>query len=149
MATAWPAVKAWLAAKAPTLPEFADATVFSGVPASQAAPAQYFAVGAVMEEDNAGTFSRQDAYDGTVWQEQGDVRSMIVAQSGQADGSANEAAAFAMAAALDTVIHADRTLGGTLSRDATVQTSVDVLAISNARGTATALVYVLHYTTIT
>lgn len=149
MATAWPLVKAWEVAIAPTLPAFADAEVDSGIRATMSAAPKYMAVGAVMEEDNAGTYARESAYDGSVWTEVGDVRSMIVAQTGDGDPSAVEAQAFAMADALDKAIHADPTLGGVLSADATVQTSVDVLAISNSDGTATALVHVLHYTTTT
>jgi hypothetical protein len=147
MATAWPLVKQWLVDIAATLPAFSGAEIHAGIDPTMVAANRHFTAGAVMEEENAGTYSRQSAYDGTVWAEQGDVRSMIVAQSGDADGAANEAAAIAMAEALDEAIHADATLGRLLSPEATVQTSVDVMPISNPNGSATALVYVLHYTT--
>jgi len=146
---AWPLVKAWIAETAPTLPAFSGAHVLTGLPTTRSSAAKYLVVGAVMEEDNAGSYQRSPAYDGTVWTETGEVRSMIVAQSGQGDDSDNEAAAFAMIEALDEAAHADNTLGGVLSAETLIETSVDVLAISNLRGTATALVHVLRYTTTT
>lgn len=146
--TVWPQVKAWIVATAPGLTSFTDAEVYSGIPATESAPMKFLAAGAVMDENNAGTFARELGYDGNVWRETGEVRSMIVANSGDSDGTAAETAAFAMAADLDNAINADRTLGGVLSPDSEVHTSVDVLAISNSNGTATALVHVLTYTTI-
>ena len=77
------------------------------------------------------------------------MRSTIVAQSGDSDPSFAEGDAFTMADALDAWIQANRTLGGALSPDSDIRTSIDVLSISNARGTATELVYVLTYTTTT
>lgn len=149
MPTQWPHVKQWLVDTAIGLPAFADADVAAGIQATYSAASKYMAVGAVMNEDNAGTFQRQQVYDGSVWSETGEVRSLVVAQSGDADGSQQETAAFAMVEALDAAIHADRRLGGLLSADAEVRTSTDVLVISNADGTATALVHVLTYTTTT
>jgi hypothetical protein len=150
MATAWPQVKAWIAATVPgLLPAFQDAEVYSGLPATMSAAGKFITVGAVGEEDNAGTYGRSPHPDGFSWTEIGDVRSMIVAQSGDSDGATNEASAFAMAEALDAAIHGDRTLGGVLSVDSLAETSIDVLVISNANGTATALVHNLRYTTTT
>ena len=146
---AWPAVKAALVAGAQSLPEFTDVTVFVGPQATKAAPRKMLEVGFVNDENNAGTYERAPAYDGTVWSETGEVRSTIVAQSGDADGSTAEVDAFAMADALDVWIDGDRTLGGALSLDSDLRTSIDVLSISNTRGTATELVYVLTYTTTT
>ena len=54
-----------------------------------------------------------------------------------------------MADALAAWVHGDPTLGGVLSPDSEVRTAVDVLTISNARGTATELVLTLTYTTTT
>lgn len=144
---AWPAVKSALAAGAQTLPEFSDASVFIGPQASRTAATKKLEVGFVNGEDNAGTFEQSLAYDGSVWSEVGDVRSTIVAQSGSADPSGAEADAFAMAGALVDWIHSDTTLGDVLSEEAEIRTSVDVLSISNTRGTATELVLTLTYTT--
>lgn len=147
MAVAWPRVKNWIYTTAPGLASFAGAETYHGIPVAMSAPSKYLAVGAVMDENNAGTYSRQLIYDGTVWQEVGEVRSMLVASSGDSDDTTAETDAFAMAADLDAAVDADRTLGGVLSEDSEVHTSVDVLSISNQSGTADALVWVLTYTT--
>lgn len=146
-APAWPAIKSALAAGVQALPAFSDVSVFVGPQASRTAARKKFEVGFVNDENNAGTFEHSRAYDGTVWSESGDVRSTIVAQSGSSDPASAEAEAFSMAAAVDDWIEADPTLGGVLSPDSDVHTSVDVLSISNARGTATELVLTLTYTT--
>lgn len=146
---AWPAVKAALAAAAPGLSEFADASVYVGPTPTSEAPAKALEVGFVNDENNAGTYERALAYDGTVWSETGNVRSTILAQAGDSDPSIAEGDAFAMADALAAWIQGDPTLGGVLSLDSEVRTSVDVLSIANANGTATELVLTLTYTTTT
>jgi hypothetical protein len=147
MATAWPNVKNWLADTIPTLTGLSDVQVFDGPPVGRAAPKRYVAVGFV-EDDNAGTYSREPAYDGTVWSETGDVRARIVANSGNTDDTAQNNA-FAIVEAIQQAIADDTTLGGALSKDSEVHAAVDVLSISNARGTATELVLTLTYTTTT
>jgi len=144
---AWPSVKAAIYAGALSLPEFADASVYNGPQVTSEASLKKLEVGFVNDENNAGTYERAPAYDGSVWSETGEVRSTIVAQSGDSDPSIAEGDAFTMADALDAWIQANRTLGGALSLDSDIRTSIDVLTISNARGTATELVYVLTYTT--
>lgn len=146
---AWPTVKAALAAAAGALSEFADAEIYVGPVATMDVPLKYLAVGFVNDENNAGTYERAPAYDGSVWAETGEVRSTIVAQAGDSDPSIAEGDAFAMADALDGWIRDNRTLGGVLSPDSDIRTSVDVLSISNSEGTATELVLVLTYTTTT
>ena len=148
MATQWPRVKAWMVATIPTLPGLADVLVTNGPETSGDAPNRYVQVGFVTD-DNAGTYQQSLAYDGTVTQEVGELRSEIVAQAGDADPSIAEADCFAIADALDMVIRADHTLGGTLSRDGFAETTVEVKSEANEYGTATALVYVLRYTTTT
>ena len=145
----WPLVRSALAGGAGALSAFSDALIVVGPQTSNDSAPKKFEVGFVNDENNAGTFSRSLAYDGTVWNETGDLRSTIVAQSGDSDPSFAAADAFAMADALDAWIQADRTLGGVLSPDSEVRTAVDVLSISNAAGTATELVYVLTYSTTT
>ena len=144
---AWPTVKAALAAGAESLPAFSDAVVYDGPQATNDAPLKFFEVGFVNDENNAGTYERSLAYDGAVWSEVGEVRSTITANAGDSDPSIAEADAFGMADALDGWIRDDPTLGKVISPDSEVRTSVDVLSISNANGTATQLVYVLTYTT--
>jgi hypothetical protein len=146
---AWPAVKAALASGASTLSAFSETSIYIGPQATKAAPRRKFEVGFVNDENTAGTYGRSPVYDGTAWSETGEVRSTIVAQTGDSDPSIAEADAFAMADALDAWVQSDRTLGGVLSPDCDVHTATDVLSISNARGTATELVYVLRYTTTT
>ncbi|HET6914866.1 MAG TPA: hypothetical protein VFH56_02135 [Acidimicrobiales bacterium] len=145
---AWPAVKAAIAAGAAALPAFADAEIYVGPQATNDAPLKFFEVGFVNDENNAGTYARALAYDGTVWSETGDVRSTITANAGDSDPSIAEADAFTMADALAAWIQGDPTLGRVLSPDSEVHVAVDVLSISNARGgTATELVLTLTYTT--
>jgi hypothetical protein len=147
MGTAWPNVKNWLVTTIPTLPDLSDVAVSDGPPVGRAAPKRYVSVGFV-EDDNAGTYSREPAYDGSVWSETGDVRARIVAQSGTPDGSA-QGDAFEIVEAIHEAIVADTTLGGALSEDSAVHVAVDVLSIANARGAATELVLTLTYTTTT
>ena len=63
---AWPAVKAALVTGAASLPEFADVTVCDGPQATSDAPLKKFEVGFVNDENNAGTYERSTAYDGSV-----------------------------------------------------------------------------------
>ena len=146
---AWPAVRNALAAGAGGLPEFADASIYVGPTPTNEAPTKAFEVGFVNDENNAGTYSRALAYDGTVWSETGDVRSTLVANAGDSDPLVAEGDAFDMADALIAWVEADPTLGGVLSLDSEVRLAVDVLSISNPDGTATELVLTLTYTTTT
>lgn len=147
---AWPQVKAALAAAIPTLPVtgITDVLVFNGPPISGDAPARYVTVGYV-DGDNAGTFQTQLEYDGSCRREVGEVRTQIVSQNGETDGSAAEADCFALADALDAWVWANRRLGGVLSPDSQVETTVEVHSISNANGSATALIHMCRYTTTT
>jgi hypothetical protein len=148
MATQWPHVKAWLVATVPTLPGLSDVLVSSGEPTWGDTPARYVTVGFVTD-DHGGQYQQVQTDDGTVWEESGEIRSQIIAGSGDTDPIGNEIAAFAIADALDAAIRADRTLGGTLSREGTSASAVTVLSVANSDGTATALVHSLHYTTVT
>lgn len=147
MAVRWPLVKAWLVDSFAALPSMSGGMVFGGVPVTKAAPTRFVTVGFV-EDDNAGTFEVQPDYDGSVNSEVGEVRSKIVVNTGGSGVTAEEAA-FSIVDEINAAIYADQTLGGLLSPEATAFCSVDVLAISNARGTATELVHVLRYTTTT
>lgn len=147
MAIQWPHVKAWLADTIPTLAGLSDVAVTNGPEVSGEAPSRYVTVGVVDDEEDAGTFERSLIYDGSVWSETGEVRSTIVAQSGDSDPTDAEVGAFAIAEAIDAKVQADPTLDGTLSPDSEVRSSFDVKSISNSRGTATELVHVLTYTT--
>lgn len=142
----WPAVKDWLVDTFPTLTSMATASTFNGPPVTRGNPLRFVMVGFV-EDDNAGTFSQEAEYDGTVWSEVGDVRSKIVWNSGSSATSSTEGAAFAVVDELAGLIGADQTLGKVLSPEATARVAVDVLQLSNARGTATELVLTLTYTT--
>jgi hypothetical protein len=148
MAAQWPLVKAWLAALIPSLPGLSDVTVTTGPQTSGSASSRYVTVGYVAD-DASGGYQQLQSYDGSVWDEVGEVRTQIVAQSGAESDTTVETTAFAMADAIDAAIRADHTLGHTLAPNGTVETSVEVHSISNANGTATALVHVLRYTTTT
>ncbi|MGZ4617175.1 MAG: hypothetical protein ACXV3F_00295 [Frankiaceae bacterium] len=148
MAAQWPHVKAWLAATIPTLSGLSDVQVFTGPPVSGEDPDRYVTIGYVTD-DKGGTYQQVQSDDGFVWQETGEIHSQIVAQSGDEDESIAEGGAFAIADAIDAAIRNDRRLGNTLSPDSTVESVVEVLSVSNAAGTATALVHTLRYITTT
>ena len=148
MATAWPAVKAWLVAKIPTLPGLSDVVVYAGPPVTANNPPRYVTVGFVTD-DHGGQYQKVQYDDGTVWQEIGEVRCQIVAQSGGTDPSIPEASAIAIADALEAAIRADRRLGGTLSPEGTSEWATEVHSVTDQNGVATALVHSLRYTTVT
>lgn len=148
MAAQWPKVKAWLVATIPTLPGLEDVEVIAGPPNTGDSPERYITVGFV-SGDKAGTYQLTRNPDGYQWDEIGELRSEIVAHLGDSDPSFAESDAFAAADAIDKRIRSDSTLGGTLSRNATVESVIEVDSISNMNGTATALVIALHYTTTT
>lgn len=148
MAAQWPNVKAWLVATIPTLPGLSDVLTSSGFPTWGDSPARYVTVGYVTD-DHGGTYQQMQQYDGTVWQETGEVRSEMVAQFGDQDPTLAEASVFAIADALEVAIRADHTLGGLLSRDGTAESIFEVHSIANADGTATGLIHSLRYSTVT
>lgn len=148
MAAQWPKVKAWLVATIPTLPGLSDVLVSSGFPTWGDSPDRYVTVGFVTD-DHGGTYQQVQYYDGSSWQETGEVRSEMVAQFGDEDPTLAEAAVFAIADALEAAIRADRTLGHTLSPEGTAESIVEVHSLANADGTATGLVHTLRYTTVT
>lgn len=147
-AAIWPKVKAALAAGVPTISSLTDVEVYAGPPISGEAPERYITIGYV-EGDNAGTYQQAREYDGFFTREVGEVRTQIVAQRGESDGSLAEADCFAAADAIDAWVWADRTLGGVLSQDSMVETTVEVHSVSNAAGTATVLIHAFRYTTTT
>ena len=148
MATQWPRVNAWLATTIPALPGLADVVVLNGPETVGNAADRYVHVGFVTD-DTGGSYQQSLAYDGTSVQEVGELLSEIVAQAGDSDPSIAEADCFAIADALDTAVRVDHTLGHTLSPEGFVETAVEVRTEANEYGTATVLVYVLRYTTIT
>lgn len=149
MAAQWPRVKGWLAAAIPTLPGLEDVLVYAGPPvaAGNSAP-RYVTVG-YTAGDKGGSYQIVQADGGIGWEEIGEVRTAIVAQAGDSDPSIAEADAFAVADAIDRVIRADHTLGGTLAAWGTAESIIEVDSIANPNGTATELVHVLRYTTTT
>jgi hypothetical protein len=148
MASQWPLVKSWLVEKIPTLPGLADVAVYAGPPTTSESAERYVTVGFVAD-DNGGMYIQERWGDGSVWLETGEVRSQIVAQVGDTDPAISEGLCFAIADALDSAIRTGRNLDGTLSAEGTCDSSVEVHSVSNANGTATALVHVLRYTTTT
>lgn len=142
----WPSVKAVMAATIPTLAGLSDVEVLAGPSITGDAPERYVTVGYV-DGDNAGTFQTTLEYDGWSRREVGEVRSQIVAQTGDSDGSIAEADCFAVADAIDAWIRDDRRLANTLSPDSMVETTVEVHSVSNANGSATVLIHVLRYST--
>jgi len=143
---AWPSVKAAMVTTIPTLAGLTDVEVLAGPPITGDAPERYVTVGYV-DGDNAGTYQTALQYDGWSRREVGEIRSQIVAQTGDADGSIAEGDCFAVADAIDAWTRDDRRLTGVLSPDSSVETSVEVHSVSNANGSATVLIHVLRYST--
>jgi hypothetical protein len=141
-------VKAWLVATIPTLPGLSDVVAYAGPQVTGDNPLRYVTVGYVAD-DHGGQYQKLQTDDGSVWQEIGEVRCQIVAQSGDTDTAANELQAFAIADALEVAVRADRRLGGTLSPDGTSEWATEVHSVIDQNGTATALVHSLRYTTVT
>jgi hypothetical protein len=100
-----------------------DDAVYDSVPVGSDIPLRWVTVG--WAEDDAGgstgTIHHQQMYDGSVWGEQGTVLAEIVAQSTTDLLPVVRASAFAFYDDLFAAVEADRTLGGVLSPDSSIQ----------------------------
>jgi hypothetical protein len=149
MSAQWPRVAGWLSTTLPTLPAWAGVTVFAGEPNTGDTPAVYATIGYVPDSFGAGSYSSAQTPDGARLGETGQVRSLIVASSGDTDTAQYVADVFALVDALEVLIRADRTLGGTLSLDSQVSVEVGVNSVENLLGTAASLLVIVHYYTVT
>lgn len=146
MATRWPAVRARLVELLPTLPGWADVSVYDGPTVTGEAPEEYATVGYVADEDAAGSFEHERAGDGFRVEERGFVRCELVVLTGSADLPTVRDRAFALIDALEQEIRRDRTLG-VLSAEGTARLVVDVVPVQNSAGAAQRLVFSLDYFT--
>lgn len=149
MSTQWPLVAARLVQLLPTLPGWSTVTVFDGAPTANTLPTDFASVGYV-DNDQAGSYQSIQDPDGCQRQETGVVRCQVACSQGAAAGlAAVRARVFALVDALDVYIRSNRTLGGVLSPQGTSDLVVDVLSVQDENGTAMALVFSLHYFTVT
>lgn len=124
--TKWPAIAdalltLWGAAAGPT-----DG-VYDGPPVTVDTPLRWVTVGWAEDEAGAasGSSRRVQVYDGSFWGEQGTVLCEIVAQAEDPDLSAVRASAFEFYDTLAGAVEADRTLGGALSLDSSIDIQAD------------------------
>lgn len=142
--TAWPLVKARLAALAPTLTGWSGVRSYNGPVVTGEAPTEFFTVGFVVGEDFAGSYG-QDRGAGDMPMESGTVQSELVCWSGAAtDMPVVEARAFALVDALQAEIDRDPTLG-VLARGSTSSLSVDVQPAQATSGAVQRLTVTLSY----
>jgi hypothetical protein len=147
MATQWPLVVARLVALLPTLPGWAGVTVFDGPPVTAEVPTDYVTVGYVAD-DKAGDYNTVQDDNGFQRVETGTVRSQLSCVTGDVDLAGTRARAFTLMDAVDAAVRADRRLG-VLSPYGTSGLAVEVITVQNANGTVQALIFTLHYQTVT
>jgi hypothetical protein len=150
MSAQWPRVYSWLLVNVPTFTGWSGVPVYDSYPVTDDSPTDYLTVGYTGPADpHGGNYSTTQAPDGFRWIEQGNVRCHLACQSGDTDPVAVRTRAFALADAFEASIRGDRTLGGTLSPDSTVDVSVDVQPAQNANGSAQSLFITVQYRTVT
>jgi hypothetical protein len=155
MAAQWPLIANQLVALFPTLPSWTSAySVYYGPPLDAGTTDTFVTVGYVVPLDgssdiHAGTYSTTRDPDGFRWQETGSVNCELRAVTGDDTLLAMQTAAFAIANDFEQSFRTDRRLGGVLSVDSSVDTSVDVQSVANGGGAVQSLVLTLHYFTIT
>lgn len=141
----WPKVQQALLTLLPTLSAWSGVIVQDGPFLAPPTDGEYVTVGAVDDEDGAGTWQQeQDGLDGFV-AETGTVRCEIAVSTGADDLPAVRARAFVLADALDAALRADNTLGGQFGVDTEVTVSGDVVPVQNSSGTAVRLVLAVNY----
>lgn len=125
--TRWPAIVSGLVALWQGAVAGDTDAVYDGPPVTADTPLRWVTVG--WAEDDAGAASgssrRVPMYDGTIWGEEGTVLCEIVAQAEESDISAPRASAFDFYDTLAAAVEADRTLGGLLSPDSTIELQAD------------------------
>jgi hypothetical protein len=153
MAAQWPLVVAKLVAYLPTLPGWSVVSVFDGPPVTDDSPPNYCTVGYVLStnstDDHSGSYSTTQDPSGFRIQETGEIMSQLTVQTGDVDLPGMRGLAFSLTDALDASIRVDRTLGGVLAPESTVDLAVQPLSVQNRDGTAFSVVFNVRYFTIT
>lgn len=126
----------------PTLPAFAQATVYDGPQVTADTPMEYVTVGYVEGEDFGGTFEPVAGL-GDLLEESGSVRSEIVCWTGEVDFPGMRAKAFNLFNAWNAAVQDDVTLGGVV---AAASLSGEVVPVQNGNGSAVRLAATLSYT---
>lgn len=145
MSAQWPRVKAWAAAKLPTLAGWTGVTVIDGAPSTGDRAEKYAIVGWSPPDGDGGEFRNVGDPDGFQLQESGALLLYLVCQGGDADPAGYAASVFALYDALEAEVRRDRTLGGTLSPNSTA----DLSAVPALGQTSAALLVTLTYFTVT
>ncbi|GAC1374656.1 MAG: hypothetical protein NVSMB4_02320 [Acidimicrobiales bacterium] len=147
MSAQWPKVVNRLLTLLPTLPGWSGVTLFDGPPVTGDNPNLFATIGYV-KDDQAGNYTSTQHDDGFNRHETGEVKCELVVNSGDPGLSGVRAQAFALMDALDASLRSDRRMG-VLSPEGTSTLVVDVLSITDPAGTAQALTFAVHYTTVT
>jgi hypothetical protein len=148
MATQWPRVVNRLVELLPTLSGWEDVAVIDGLPLTADIAGDCITVGYV-SDDSAGNYSVTQNTDGFQWNETGQVRMEMDCFTGDTDISAMRSRMFGLVDAFEASVRADRTLGGTLSREGTSDLQVDVRSVQDVSGAVQSAVLVLTYFTVT
>jgi hypothetical protein len=147
MATQWPLVVARLLVLIPALPGWDQVSIFDGPPVTDDVPVDYLTVGFV-DNDTAGSYTQVQDPNGFQYVETGLVRSQLTCTSGDTDMASDRARVFALVDALEAAVRDDRRLG-VLSPAGTSELEVEVLSLQTSGGSSIALMFTLHYTTVT
>lgn len=147
MPAVWPALAARLVALTPTLPGWGAVDVYDGPPVSDGygAPQAWFTVGYVAEDDDSGSYAREESPVSGMVEESGAVRCELVAFSGDAVTADVRTQAFALADALGASIRSDQTLGGALPSGTALALDVSVRTAQTDAGVTFSLVLSVSY----
>lgn len=113
----WPAVVGKLVAVWSAAVVSADDAVYDGPPTEADVKLRWVTVGYQEDEDQGpgGQFQRAQIYDGSCWQETGQVLCEITAQASDPGIAAVRASAFQLLDVLTEAVESDLTLGGLLT----------------------------------
>ena len=144
MTAAWPLVRDQLVTVLPGL--LTGVTVWDGKVVTQHKPAAFVTIGyqPSASEDSAGSYQQgPSAVGGFDAVENGTV----LMEAGARTGSTETPDAFGIAQAIQDWVHANQTLSGVLSKDATASIGVQVVQAQKASGAVQRLLITLTYFT--
>lgn len=142
MATAWPLVRSALATALPGV--IGAVTFYDGPVVTGESPAAYLTLGTQPSQgESAGSFSQDVGPDGFAAVESG----TILAELAAVTGSTTVPDAFATFDAIAAHVHANQTLGGTLTPGSTVTVSAAVEQAQTTAGAVQRLLLTFAYTT--
>lgn len=140
----WDTVYSSLLTILPTLSGYTNVPVYDGAPLASDQTNNYVAVGFVLDQDGAGSFTVTPNNDGFHDTETGEVRCEVYGGNGDGDLAAARAASLALVTPLREYLKTDRTLG--LPAGSSTSLSVDVLPQQSSSGAGQLLVLSIAYT---